>query len=124
MLKNIMVVDDVAEILQLFKLQLTELGYQNVTLVENGNKALEELSQNEFDLVFLDIELPDMDGMSILDNIQMNYPELPVVMCSAHNTVDNVKMSWESGAQGFLAKPIKINKLKSLMARIGLIENN
>jgi CheY-like chemotaxis protein len=118
MLKKILVVDDVVEILQLFKVQLAELGYQDVFLVDNGNEALEILRQHDFDLVFLDIELPGMDGMSILDNIQLDHPNLPVVMCSAHNSVDNVKMSWESGAKGFLVKPVDSIKLKNLLNKI------
>jgi len=123
MSKKILVVDDAEEILQLFKQLLNQLGYQDITLVLNGKNALAQLNQSNFDLVFLDIELPDMDGKSILDNIQINYPELPVVMCSSHNTVENVKLTWDMGAKGFLAKPISPHKLKNLLNRLGILES-
>ena len=121
--KKILVVDDADEILQLFKQLLNQLGYQDITLVLDGKNALTQLNQTRFDLVFLDIELPDMDGTSILDNIQINNPELPVVMCSSHNTVENVKLTWDMGAKGFLAKPISPHKLKNLLMRLGLLDS-
>ena len=119
---KILIVDDAKEILQLFEQLLNQLGYRDITLVLNGKNALQQLSENEFNLVFLDIELPDMDGTSILDNIQMNHPDLPVVMCSAHNTVENVKQTWDMGAKGFLAKPISPHKLKNLLLRLGVLD--
>ena len=89
----------------------------------NIKEGLELIRKSNPDLVFLDIELPDMDGKSILDNIQINYPELPVVMCSSHNTVENVKLTWDMGAKGFLAKPISPHKLKNLLNRLGILES-
>lgn len=122
MLKSILVIDDVKEVLDLFHLHLTELGYKNIVLAENGEQALTSIDQHDFDLVFLDIELPDMNGKAILVKIQQVKPDLAVVMCSAHNTVDNVRLTWEKGAKGFLAKPIVLSKLKSLLLRIGMLE--
>ena len=122
MSKKVLVVDDAEEILKLFEQLLNQLGYQDITLVPDGTKAMEALNSQTFDLVFLDIELPDMDGKVVLDSIQVNNPEIPVVMCSAHNTVENVKLTWDMGAKGFLAKPISPHKLKNLLKRLGMIE--
>ncbi len=122
MSKKVLVVDDAQDILNLFEQLLNQLGYQDITLVSNGTTAMEALKKHKFDLVFLDIELPDMDGKQVLDQIQVSYPSIPVVMCSAHNTVENVKLTWDMGAKGFLAKPISPHKLKNLLKRLGMIE--
>jgi len=119
---KILVVDDAKEVLRLFNQLLSQLGYRDVTLVPTGELALQKLDQQSFDLVFLDIELPDISGTSILDNIQMTAANTPVVMCSAHNSVENVKLTWDMGAKGFLAKPISPQKLKNLLIRLGLLE--
>lgn len=120
MQKKVLVVDDVEEILDLFKHLLNQLGYQDITLVSNGNDALKQLKENAFDIAFLDIELPDICGTKILDEIQQSGIATNVVMCSAHNTVENVKLTWDKGAKGFLTKPISPHKLKNLLRRLGL----
>lgn len=118
--KKVLVVDDVDEILQLFKQLLKQLGYQDITLVNTGKDALTQIQTNKFDLAFLDIELPDICGTAILDEIQRGTNETVVVMCSAHNSVENVKLTWDKGAKGFLTKPISPHKLKNLLLRLGL----
>ena len=106
MSSKILVVDDAADILNLFQHMLNRLGLNDITLAANGETALALLAEQKFDLLILDIELPDINGTAILDTVQVKYPQLPVVMCSAHNTVDNVRSTWDMGAKGFLAKPI------------------
>ena len=118
MSSKILVVDDAADILNLFQHMLNRLGFNDITLAANGETALALLAEQKFDLLILDIELPDINGTAILDTVQVKYPQLPVVMCSAHNTVDNVRSTWDMGAKGFLAKPISANKLKNLLDRL------
>ena len=118
MSSKILVVDDAADILNLFQHMLNRLGLNDITLAANGETALALLAEQKFDLLILDIELPDINGTAILDTVQVKYPQLPVVMCSAHNTVDNVRSTWDMGAKGFLAKPISANKLKNLLDRL------
>ncbi|MBU2882204.1 response regulator [Psychrosphaera sp. B3R10] len=117
---KVLVVDDVADILHLFKHLLNQLGYQDITLVSTGKEALEIIQNEQFDLAFLDIELPDLCGTVILDQIQASDSNTDVVMCSAHNSVENVKLTWDKGAKGFLTKPISPHKLKNLLKRLNL----
>lgn len=120
MQKKVLVVDDVAEILQVFQHLLTQLGYQDITLVSTGKDALEQIQKQHFDLAFLDIELPDMSGTDILGYLQEHALHTDVVMCSAHNSVENVKLTWDKGAKGFLTKPVSPHKLKNLLRRLSM----
>lgn len=118
--KRLLVIDDAEDILQLFQTLLTELGFRDIDLVSTGRDAITALRSNPYDLVILDIELPDINGKQILDTINVEGFDAPVVMCSAHNSVDNVQITWEMGAKGFLSKPVDPNKLKNLLERIGV----
>lgn len=122
MTKRLLVIDDAEDILELFKTLLGNLGFNNVDLVETGKEAVKALTKNEYDLVILDIELPDMNGKDILDIINGEGLSVPVVMCSAYSSVDNVQATWEMGAKGFLSKPVDPNKLKNLLERVGLTQ--
>ena len=119
--KRLLVIDDAEDILRLFKSLLADLGIYDITTATNGQDAINELMTNEYDLVILDIELPDINGKQILDAINVEKIKVPVVMCSAHSSVDNVQATWEMGAKGFLSKPVDPNKLKNLLERIGII---
>jgi DNA-binding NtrC family response regulator len=77
------------------------------------------LDEQEYGLLLLDIELPDVDGKTLLDEYKVKYPDMPVIMCSSHNTVENVKYTWDMGANGFIAKPVDLSKIKNLLARLG-----
>jgi two-component system, chemotaxis family, chemotaxis protein CheY len=116
---RILVVDDAAEIRKFLCEGLNSLGFTEVISVATGGEALDLLKSQKFDLTILDIELPDINGKTILNRISVDN-NCPVVMCSAFNTVDNVQDTWEMGAKGFLAKPIELNKLANLLKKIGL----
>jgi len=115
---SILVVDDVKEIQTYLKTLLAKLGYNNVDCVSCGNEAFTILSEKPFDVMFLDIELPDVDGKDILDQISFQYPDTKVIMCSGHNTLENVKQTWEMGAKGFVSKPFDAQKVASIIKRI------
>ncbi|QTH64348.1 response regulator [Psychrosphaera ytuae] len=118
--KRLLVIDDAEDILHLFYTLLTDLGFRDIDLVSTGREAISALRSHRYDLVILDIELPDINGKQVLDTINVEGFDAPVVMCSAHNSVDNVQVTWEMGAKGFLSKPVDPNKLKNLLERIGV----
>ncbi|NRD74658.1 sigma-54-dependent Fis family transcriptional regulator [Shewanella sp. VB17] len=82
-----------------------------VTHVNHGEDALTELSQWQPDLLVLDIKLPDMSGMDILLKVQTSYPEITVIMITAHGTIDLAVESMKSGAFDFLLKPFDAKRL-------------
>ncbi|WP_299791097.1 sigma-54 dependent transcriptional regulator [uncultured Shewanella sp.] len=82
-----------------------------VTHVNHGEDALTELAQWQPDLLVLDIKLPDMSGMEILQKVQSSYPGITVIMITAHGTIDLAVESMKSGAFDFLVKPFDAKRL-------------
>ncbi|MGS0682947.1 sigma-54-dependent transcriptional regulator [Shewanella sp. 125m-7] len=82
-----------------------------VTHVNHGQDALNELKQWQPDLLVLDIQLPDMSGMDILDTVQQEYPDITVIMITAHGTIDIAVDAMRSGAFDFLIKPFDAKRL-------------
>ena len=84
---------------------LMHLGIDNVREASTAAQCLSVCKEKEFNIIFLDIELPDGDGKQIISQINDISPEANVVMVSAHSTVENVKEAIEKGAKGFVVKP-------------------
>ena len=82
-----------------------------VTHVNHGEDALNELAQWQPDLLVLDIKLPDMSGMDILQKVQSCYADITVIMITAHGTIDLAVESMKSGAFDFLIKPFDAKRL-------------
>ena len=116
--RPVLIIEDVEETRLFLQHLMEQLGFTQVELAANGEQASKLLDQNEFSLLLLDIELPDVDGKTLLDEYKIKYPEMAVIMCSSHNTVENVKYTWDMGANGFLAKPVDLSKIKNLLQRL------
>ena len=101
------------------------LGIDNVREASTAAQCLSACKEKEFNIIFLDIELPDGDGKEIISQINEISPEANVVMVSAHSTVENVKEAIEKGAKGFVVKPFTIFFLvKFLIIFISAISQN
>src|SRR5947208_6290194 len=85
---------------------ITKLGYR-ATLAENGRQALDKLQGEPFDLVLLDVEMPEMDGYQVLEHLKTNprLRDIPVIMISAVEELESVVKCIELGAQDYLPKP-------------------
>ena len=79
-------------------------GYQFVGAA-SGQEGLALIDRDPPDLVFLDIKMPGMDGLEVLDQIKAKHPEVPVVMVSGHGTAQNAFEARDKGASGFIEKP-------------------
>lgn len=117
-IQHILIVDDVKEIQDYLSLLLSNLGYWSIDCADCAAQAYKKLQNKAYDLIFLDIELPDCNGKDILDRLTVEYPETTVVMCSSHNTLENVKQTWEMGAKGFLSKPFNEKKVSTIVRRL------
>ncbi len=105
-LTNILVIDDEPNIRRSLELILKEAGYQ-VGTAENALLGLNRIKTGQYDLVFLDLKLPDKNGMEILPEIRQLYPDLPVLILTAHATLDSAVEAVRRGARDYLLKPIK-----------------
>jgi len=96
-MKNILVVDDEENIRELYKEEFEEMGYA-VTLVPDGVQALKVMDTAKFDLVTLDMRMPDMDGIEALRKMKEKDSTLPVIICTAYEEYKHDFGSWCSDA--------------------------
>jgi two-component system chemotaxis response regulator CheY len=96
---------------------LREFGCKVHHALSNGAEAVRKCSKNHPDILFLDIEMPGMDGFSTLEKILLSNPKQYVVMISAHSTLDNVKKAVELGARGFIVKPYTSAKVSDIVEK-------
>jgi len=113
---KILVIDDEPVICQGCRLALTEKGYR-VDFQLGGQPGLERISEDDYDLILLDMRLPDMDGMEILKSIRQNHPLLQVVVMTAYSTVQNAVEAMKSGAFDYLIKPFTDEELSLVAER-------
>jgi signal transduction histidine kinase len=113
----LLVVDDIEDNRKVLSRRLERQGYA-VATAENGRQALERLRAETFDLVLLDIMMPEMDGYEVLQRLQADEAlrHIPVIMISALSELDSVVRCIEMGAEDYLPKPFNPTLLK---ARIG-----
>ena len=103
---SLLIVDDNSMNRIMLSRYITKLGYQ-ASLAENGRQALEKLQGEPFDLVLLDVEMPEMDGYQVLEQLKANtrLRDIPVIMISAVEELESVVRCIELGAQDYLPKP-------------------
>lgn len=117
LMKKILIVDDEENArIGLSKL-LGQEGYL-VDAVANGNEALSYLGQEQVSLVITDINMPEMDGLVFLRELNRSYPTTDVIMMTAYGGVESYLEAMNLGAFEYLNKPIKLDELKSVMKKI------
>ncbi|WP_313390471.1 response regulator, partial [Acinetobacter sp.] len=121
---HILIVEDEVKIAEYLAKGLNESGY-STTIAENGVRALSCLQQQSFDLVLLDVMLPDLDGWQVLHTLR-TFSQIPVLMLTARDHVlDRVK-GLELGADDYLTKPFSyielLARIKSLLRRVPRLE--
>lgn len=111
------IVDDDGFIRQTLRVLLSELKIQVVGEAINGQDALTHLGVHDVDVVFLDIVMPGMSGMEVLQQITRLKPNVKVIMISSEATKETVQEAIKQGAAGFVAKPFSANMvIKNLNA--------
>ena len=110
-----LVVDDVEENRDLLVRRLKRLGIADIVQAENGRVALERLGERAFDLVLLDIMMPEMNGYEVLDvlSAEGRTHDLPVLVISALNEIEAVAKCIEQGAEDFIFKPFNPTILRA-----------
>lgn len=88
-----------------------------VLLAANAQQAREQLTRAQVDLILLDYVMPDMDGVSLLREIQTTYPEVPFVMVSASSTARPIVDAMRAGAFDFVVKPFDADEIQAVVAR-------
>lgn len=115
-MSRILVVEDEQRIASFVAKGLQAEGF-TPTVVTDGVTGLDYALTGEFDLVVLDIGLPGIDGLSILDRLSSDRPDLPVIMLTARDSVTDTVQALEGGAVDYMSKPFRFDEL---LARIRL----
>ncbi|MDD3643368.1 MAG: response regulator, partial [Candidatus Krumholzibacteria bacterium] len=118
MSKRILIVDDEASIRSSLEKLLTYEKYRTFTAAD-GPSALEAVGDERIDLVLLDIKMPGMDGLEVLQRLKEIRGDLPVVIISGHGTISTAVEATKLGAFDFIEKPIDLDRLL-LTVRNGL----
>lgn len=91
---------------------------RRVEIAADGKEAFEKLSKQSFDLMISDIRMPNMGGMELLEKAKAENPEMDIVMLTAYGTIDMAVQAIKKGAYDYLAKPINLDELDTLIDRI------
>jgi NADH-quinone oxidoreductase subunit E len=113
-MKPILVIEDEAIMRESLRDWLTESGYQ-VATVENGEEALETLTEQDFGLLILDLRLPGKDGLHVLKEARARRPELRGIIITAYPSLETAVEAMKGGAVDYLAKPVDLNQLEKLI---------
>ena len=114
---NILVVDDEDSLRMLLSSELSSRGY-NVDEADGGTIALEALNKNRYDLVVLDIRMPDIDGLTVLKEIRKNNLARKVIMLTGVDELKIAKESLQFGADDFMTKPYDFRNLLACIDRV------
>ena len=109
---NILVVDDELSIRESFSLILE--GQYNILLADSGTAALKIIAEQKVDMVYLDIRMPGMDGLTTLKKIKQLEPDLEVIMVTAVNEVQKASEAVRNGAQDYVVKPFDVDHILKL----------
>jgi len=101
---SILVVDDEVEIREGLQALLTSENFE-VTLAETGAAGLQKLDERPFDLLLLDVSLPDRNGIELLREIRQRDPSLAIILITAYGSIDMARAAFKSGAQDYITKP-------------------
>jgi len=113
---RILVVDDEKNIRTLFQMELEEAGYE-VETAAGGEEALRAMKSARIDLFIIDIRMPDMTGLELMQRIREREPKVPIIVCTALKALENDYTIWESHVDAFLPKPVDLEDLKSKVAK-------
>ena len=114
---EILFVDDDKTILSLVEEYLTAFDYR-INVVDNGLKALELIKEKNFDVVFTDFKMPDIDGLELLSVIKEYRPATEVIMVTGHGTMESAVQAMKFGSYDYIQKPFKLDILRILIDKI------
>lgn len=115
-----LVVDDFSTMRRIVRNLLKELGFTNVDEAEDGAIALQKLQNGGFEFVVTDWNMPNMDGLTLLQSIRAtpNLKHLPVLMITAEAKKENIIAAAQSGASGYIVKPFTSGTLSEKLNKI------
>jgi two-component system, OmpR family, copper resistance phosphate regulon response regulator CusR len=111
LMKKIALVEDEAHVVSFIKKGLSEEGFE-VSVAFDGKTGLNLIQNNNFDLIILDIMLPEMNGLEVCKEFRKTDENTPILFLTALGTSENIVLGLESGADDYLVKPFKFIELE------------
>jgi DNA-binding NtrC family response regulator len=102
---HILVIDDDEVVRRSLRRTLAD-EYQHIELAWNGETGLRAMNQQPYDVVLLDLRMPGMDGVAVLEQIKQHWPETEVIIITGYPAVETAKQAIRLGAYDYLAKPV------------------
>ncbi len=112
---KILVVDDEEEILNLLRKYLEKAGFNNVVTMSDPEKALELMQKELYKIALLDIKMPKMDGIELLEKVKDINPLCNIIMVTAYSDLNNVVDCIARGAVDFISKPFKMAEITDVV---------
>jgi len=116
MKRKILVVDDDAAIVEVLEMRLTAMGY-DVTATADPQAAVIAVDQTRFDLALIDLRMEPTDGIALMEAVHTRQPRLPVLIMTAHGTIETAVDAVQRGAFDYLTKPFLRDELRAKIAR-------
>lgn len=113
---KVLIVDDELNMRLVLAAMLKKEGY-DITAAADGREALQILKSNKIDVVVTDLKMPNLDGMGLLNCITEQYPQVPVIMITAHGTVATAVEALKKGALDYITKPFELDDLKNVISK-------
>ena len=122
---KILIIDDERSIRRTLK-EILEFEDHTVDAVEDGISGIREAKENNYDVIFCDIKMPQMDGMEVLTKLKNDGLETPIIMISGHGNIETAVESIKNGAYDFIEKPLDLNRIlvtiKNALEKTDLVE--
>ena len=116
MKRHVLIVDDDAAILEVLEMRLTAMGFE-VEATPDARGAVQHVAARRFDLALLDLRMDPMDGIALMEQLHARQPRLPVLIMTAHGTIETAVEAVQRGAFDYLTKPFVKDELRAKIAR-------
>ena len=116
--KRFLVVDDSPLVIKRLTLMLKELGHEVVGTAGNGAEALSKNKELRPDAITMDIQMPEMDGIEATRRILADFPDLPIIIITAHGQESTVVNAIAVGARYFISKPFEKDKVAEVLSKV------
>ena len=117
---KVLIVDDFAVSRKVLVITLEQLGFDNIEEVSDGNSALVRPKSGLFDLVIMDMDMPKMSGLELLQQIRYdpNLKQIPVLMVTENGMQENIVAAFKAGLNAYVVKPVDVKVFAEKMKNI------
>ncbi|MFH1540779.1 MAG: response regulator [Elusimicrobiota bacterium] len=116
-MKTIIMAEDEKSFVEVVYDELTEAGYK-IFVAKTGKQCLDLIEVEVPDLIILDIKLPDMSGLKLLEVVRRKFTKVPIIMCTAYDSFKTEYEVWASKVSDYIIKPVDLDDLKDRIKKI------